>query len=119
MNTLVTSEILLSFPFIEYEIGDHQGRIIGVRIVIWVITVCVSLFFNDISKEVTFCGSLFTPFLGYFCPLIMYYCYALNRRNKISDWRIIHDIVFFVISAGICYLGLRNSIGELGNNHSS
>lgn len=74
MNSIFSTEIIETLPFLKARIENEHGhisrpRLVGLRIVVWLVSVLLSLATRDIVTVLNISGSLFTPVVSYFGPV--------------------------------------------------
>ena len=76
MNSIFATEILETLPsfrnFLEDEDGNtKRPRLVLLRILSWAIAVGVALSTKDVINVLNVSGSLFTPIVSYFGPVLI------------------------------------------------
>ncbi len=76
MNSIFATEILETLPFIRKILNDGHGntsrpKIILLRIISWALSVAISLSTRDVINVLNVSGSLFTPVVSYFAPVLL------------------------------------------------
>lgn len=74
-NALFTSEIFESVPWVRALITRRDGvlcrrKIIYLRLLAWLLMVLFSLFTHDVIGVLNVSGSLFSPIVSYFGPVL-------------------------------------------------
>ena len=113
-NTIFTSEIIENVPFINKAISDGNGiitrpRIIGLRILLWGIGVALSLMATNIIKILNLSGSIFSPIISYFGPLVLSYTYFKQRGIAVTLPKRIHDWIYIKFAITISFWGIINA----------
>lgn len=75
MNTIFATEILETLPFLSNFLDDEEGnvsrvKLVALRIASWLIAVAISLCTKDVIDVLNVSGSLFTPIVSYFAPVL-------------------------------------------------
>jgi hypothetical protein len=74
MNAIFSTEIVETLPFIKSRIADAEGnvsrsKLVILRILVWLLSVLLSLTTKDIVTVLNISGSLFTPVVSFFGPV--------------------------------------------------
>lgn len=74
MNSIFSTEIVETLPFVKKRVENEDGQIsrpklVGVRMIVWLFSVLLSLTTRDIITVLNISGSLFTPIVSYFGPV--------------------------------------------------
>lgn len=113
-NTIFTSEIVENIPCIKNIISSNgaisRPRIAGLRIFIWGIGVGLSLFATDIIRILNVSGSVFSPIISYFGPLILMYAYYKQKNITIPCWQRVHNFFYLKFAFTISIWGIVNAI---------
>ena len=73
----------------------------------WTLTVIISLVSgNQVTSFLNFSGSVFSPVVGFIGPMVYFYTYKINRKEKVLPARKIHDLVYLCVCLWISYKGL-------------
>lgn len=113
-NTIFTSEIIETMPPIEKVIVDNKGNIarhklIILRIALWAVAVGISFFATNIIMVLNISGSIFSPIVSYFGPLILTYAYRTQKGDEVPKSKRIHDLIYVSVAFTISIWGIVNA----------
>lgn len=75
MNSIFATEIIETLPILKQLISNEvgsvvRGRLVALRIAVWFAAVAISFGMKDVVHVLNLSGSLFTPIVSYFGPVI-------------------------------------------------
>ena len=113
-NTIFTSEIIENIPFINKSISGSSGvisrpKIVGLRIFLWGVGVGLSFAATNIIKILNLSGSIFSPVISYFGPLVLSYAYFRQKGTVVSWPKRIHDWLYVKFAITISIWGIVNA----------
>lgn len=114
-NTIFTSEIIENIPFIHDIITNKTGvisrpKITALRIFLWGIGVGLSFLTTDIIKILNVSGSVFSPIISYFGPLVLTYAYMNQKGQALPCWKRVHNFIYLKFAFTISIWGIVNAI---------
>jgi len=111
-NTIFACEVFESIAWIRRHLVDkndslQRKNLVIMRLSMWTLTVIISLVSgNQVTSFLNFSGSVFSPMVGFIGPLVYFYTYKINRKEKVLPARKIHDLVYLCVCLWISYKGL-------------
>lgn len=117
-NTIFTSEIVESIPPIQRALtppnatSPDRTRLILFRIALWLLAIIGALFSKNIIYILELSGSIFTPIVSYFGPMILFYTYESNKRRPLPTHQKVHDVIYTLVAMAISFWGILNAVQE-------
>lgn len=114
-NSIFACEAFETNGWVRTRLVDSNDKvkrknIVGLRLLMWSITVLVSLVCGtSVTGFLNFSGSVFSPLVGFVGPLVFYYTYKANRGEKVLPGRKLHDLIYSAVCLTIAGMGIRNA----------
>jgi O-antigen ligase len=117
-NCVFGGEILEDISFFKKRIVDSNGsksrvKLFLMRITLFSFQMIAPILLNQAQLVLNFSGSLFTPLISFFCPLILFYSYTKDRNIVVSGKRKVHDLLVVSYCIGLAVFGLKSCIDDI------